>query len=347
MQWTDIYGFLPRLYVEPARTGHISAHDPEPDSESEPKCALLSGTDMRPILHEMYRFFLNTQLFTGFILSGTGLSMKMVKDAVGSVSAKNAAGSGTRVKSTSNELLDNSLECEYHVEDLDRAQNPTTRVRQFLSNAFRPRYRQEESVAIKPGSPMPTSRSSMVPNGPSFKPSRPVSPDLFQTRSLDHSLKPLPAENTSHNSYSQSLSVSASIVGGGRMKCGLSVLPSPPHCPAITPRLHVPQRAKSDQLSAVASLSPPSPVVSSALLRSSLGRWLSGDPSRSCTILLDRGLGLRWPLRNARLKCEWERLVGLGIRRLHNVVRGEGEKPDVKDSEERVPVVKAYGGVHE
>ncbi|KAF8512031.1 hypothetical protein BU17DRAFT_11549, partial [Hysterangium stoloniferum] len=55
------------------------------------------GTDMHPILREMYRFFLNTQLFTGFILSGTGLSMKMVKDAVGSVSAKNAAGSGTRV----------------------------------------------------------------------------------------------------------------------------------------------------------------------------------------------------------------------------------------------------------
>ncbi|KAF8497010.1 hypothetical protein BU17DRAFT_72416 [Hysterangium stoloniferum] len=56
-----------------------------------------TGTDMRPILREMYRFFLNTQLFTGFILSGTGLSMKMVPDAVGSISAKNAAGSGTRV----------------------------------------------------------------------------------------------------------------------------------------------------------------------------------------------------------------------------------------------------------
>ncbi|KAF8515384.1 DNase I-like protein [Hysterangium stoloniferum] len=176
------------------------------------------------------------------------------------------------VKSTSNELLDNSLECEYHVEDLDRAQNPTTRVGQFLSNAFRPRYRQEESVAIKPGSPMPTSRSSTVPNGPSFKPSRPVSPDLFQTRSLDHSSKPLPAENTSHNSYGRSRSVSASVVGGGRTKRGLSLPPSPPHRPAITARLHVPQRAESDQLSAVASLSPPSPVVSSALVASK--RWL-------------------------------------------------------------------------
>ncbi|KAF8529664.1 hypothetical protein BU17DRAFT_60441 [Hysterangium stoloniferum] len=40
------------------------------------------------------------------------------------------------------------------------------------------------------------------------------------------------------------------------------------------------------------------------------------------------GVGLRWPLRIARLKCERERLVGLGIRRLHEVVRGEGEKPD-------------------
>ncbi|KAF8529662.1 hypothetical protein BU17DRAFT_79716 [Hysterangium stoloniferum] len=47
-----------------------------------------------------------------------------------------------------------------------------------------------------------------------------------------------------------------------------------------------------------------------------------------------------------------ERLVGLGIRRLHDVVRGEGEKLDdgcrfVKDVEERVPVVKKYGGFHE
>ncbi|KAF8500012.1 hypothetical protein BU17DRAFT_59107 [Hysterangium stoloniferum] len=56
-----------------------------------------TGTDMRPILREMYKFLLSTKLFRGFILSGTGLSMKMVKDAVGSVSAKNAAGSGTRV----------------------------------------------------------------------------------------------------------------------------------------------------------------------------------------------------------------------------------------------------------
>ncbi|KAF8512673.1 hypothetical protein BU17DRAFT_96067 [Hysterangium stoloniferum] len=55
-----------------------------------------TGTDMRPVLREMYRFFLETQFFTGFILSGTGLSMKMVKDTVGSVDAKNVP-SGSHV----------------------------------------------------------------------------------------------------------------------------------------------------------------------------------------------------------------------------------------------------------
>ena len=47
-----------------------------------------SGTDLRPVLREMYSFFLTSGLFAGIILSGTGLSMKMVKDAVGSFSAK-------------------------------------------------------------------------------------------------------------------------------------------------------------------------------------------------------------------------------------------------------------------
>ncbi|KAF8498457.1 hypothetical protein BU17DRAFT_72319 [Hysterangium stoloniferum] len=54
-------------------------------------------TDMRPILREMYRFFLSTTIFTGFILSGTGLSMQMVKEAVGSTSAKNEPGRGSLV----------------------------------------------------------------------------------------------------------------------------------------------------------------------------------------------------------------------------------------------------------
>ncbi|KAF8510678.1 hypothetical protein BU17DRAFT_97886 [Hysterangium stoloniferum] len=55
-----------------------------------------TGTDMRPILREMYKYFLNTELFTGFILSGTGLSMKVV-GSVSAGSAKNTGASGTRV----------------------------------------------------------------------------------------------------------------------------------------------------------------------------------------------------------------------------------------------------------
>ena len=48
-----------------------------------------TGTDMRPILHEMYRFFLQySSVVSGIILSGTGLSTRMVEEAVGSVSAK-------------------------------------------------------------------------------------------------------------------------------------------------------------------------------------------------------------------------------------------------------------------
>ena len=47
-----------------------------------------SGTDPRPILREMYNFFHTSGIFAGIILSGTGLSMKTVKDTVGSFSAK-------------------------------------------------------------------------------------------------------------------------------------------------------------------------------------------------------------------------------------------------------------------
>src|SRR5258708_28369288 len=48
-----------------------------------------AGTDMRPILHEMYRFLLGfPEVVAGVILSGTGLSKKMVEEAVGPVSAK-------------------------------------------------------------------------------------------------------------------------------------------------------------------------------------------------------------------------------------------------------------------
>jgi hypothetical protein len=47
-----------------------------------------SGTDPRPVLREMHSFFQTFGIFAGIILSGTGLSMKIVQDAVGSVSAK-------------------------------------------------------------------------------------------------------------------------------------------------------------------------------------------------------------------------------------------------------------------
>jgi len=47
-----------------------------------------TGTDLRPVLRELYSFCLKSHLFTGIILAGTGLLMNMVKKAVGSVSAK-------------------------------------------------------------------------------------------------------------------------------------------------------------------------------------------------------------------------------------------------------------------
>ena len=48
-----------------------------------------TGTDMRPILDEMYRFFLQyPSVVSGIILSGTGLSIQKTEEAVGSASAK-------------------------------------------------------------------------------------------------------------------------------------------------------------------------------------------------------------------------------------------------------------------
>ena len=48
-----------------------------------------TGIDMHPVLHAFYRFLLKTHIFEGFILAGTGLSIKMVKEAVLSSIAKN------------------------------------------------------------------------------------------------------------------------------------------------------------------------------------------------------------------------------------------------------------------
>ena len=49
-----------------------------------------SGNERRPILREMVGFFQSSCVFNKIILSGTGLSMEMVKDATGSLSAKEA-----------------------------------------------------------------------------------------------------------------------------------------------------------------------------------------------------------------------------------------------------------------
>lgn len=46
-----------------------------------------AGTDLRPILREMHKFFHKSGIFAGIILSGTGL-LKMVKEPMGSFSAK-------------------------------------------------------------------------------------------------------------------------------------------------------------------------------------------------------------------------------------------------------------------
>ena len=49
-----------------------------------------SGNELRPILREIVGFFQSSCIFNKIILSGTGLSMGMVKDATGSFSAKEA-----------------------------------------------------------------------------------------------------------------------------------------------------------------------------------------------------------------------------------------------------------------
>lgn len=49
-----------------------------------------SGNERRPILREMVGFFQSSRIFNKIILSGTGLSMEMVKHATGSLSAKAA-----------------------------------------------------------------------------------------------------------------------------------------------------------------------------------------------------------------------------------------------------------------
>ena len=51
-----------------------------------------TGPERRPILREMVRFFHDSPFFTRIILSRTGLSKGMVKDAVGSLSAKRVPG---------------------------------------------------------------------------------------------------------------------------------------------------------------------------------------------------------------------------------------------------------------
>jgi len=47
-----------------------------------------AGIDLRPILHELYLFLHSSSWVEGIILAGTGLSTKIVKDSVGSISMK-------------------------------------------------------------------------------------------------------------------------------------------------------------------------------------------------------------------------------------------------------------------
>ena len=47
-----------------------------------------TSSEMRPVLHPFYTFLWGFGYFRGVIIAGTGLSMKMVKEAVGSQSAK-------------------------------------------------------------------------------------------------------------------------------------------------------------------------------------------------------------------------------------------------------------------
>jgi hypothetical protein len=47
-----------------------------------------SGQGRHPALHALYRFLVETKLFDGFIISGTGLSMKKLEDGLGSYFAK-------------------------------------------------------------------------------------------------------------------------------------------------------------------------------------------------------------------------------------------------------------------
>ena len=47
-----------------------------------------SGSERRPVLHPFYVFLCNSAYFQGAILAGTGLSMSMIKKAVGSQTAK-------------------------------------------------------------------------------------------------------------------------------------------------------------------------------------------------------------------------------------------------------------------
>jgi len=47
-----------------------------------------TGINKCPVLHPLYSFLWNTQLFQGVILAGPGLSMKMVLTVVSSQSAQ-------------------------------------------------------------------------------------------------------------------------------------------------------------------------------------------------------------------------------------------------------------------
>ena len=88
--WVDMMTTRKDLF--PERTPLFVVIDEAQVAATELKCfpSSTSGNGQRPILREMVQFFQTIYLFNKIILSGTGLSMEMVKEATGAHSAKAA-----------------------------------------------------------------------------------------------------------------------------------------------------------------------------------------------------------------------------------------------------------------
>ena len=80
------------VFPEEAMTPFIVVIDEAQVAADCPKFFRSASGERRPILREMVGLFQSSRFFTKIILSGTGLSMGMVKKAVGSLSAKRVLG---------------------------------------------------------------------------------------------------------------------------------------------------------------------------------------------------------------------------------------------------------------